>query len=87
MFESPESVGSEENQDEVEDTTETKDTGASPKNNFYSSIAKALKEDGVFPDLDDDDANSIEEAEDLAEVIEKQVQARLDEKQRRIDEA
>ena len=87
LFESPESVGSEENQETGEDTTETKDSGASPNNNFYSSIAKALKEDGVFPDLDDADADAIKEAEDLANVIEKQVQARLDEKQRRIDEA
>lgn len=88
LFESPESVGSEENQDTGEDTKETKDSGtSSPNNNFYSSIAKALKEDGVFPDLDDEDADAIKEAEDLAQVIEKQVQNRLDEKQRRIDEA
>ena len=84
--ETPESVGSEEHQ-EVEDTTSEKKTGSSPTNNFYSSIAKALKEDGVFPDLDDETADSIKEAEDFAEAIEKQIQARLDEKQKRIDAA
>ena len=84
--ETPESVGSEEHQ-EVEDTTSEKKTGSSPTNNFYSSIAKALKEDGVFPDLDDETADNIKEAEDFAEAIEKQIQARLDEKQRRIDAA
>ena len=84
--ETSESVGSEEHQ-EVEDTTSEKKTGSSPTNNFYSSIAIALKEDGVFPDLDDETANNIKEAEDLAEAIEQQIQARLDEKQRRIDEA
>ena len=85
--ETPESVGSEEHQ-EGEDTNSQKETGSSPKNNnFYSSIAKALKEDGVFPDLDDDTANNIKEAEDFAEAIEKQIQLRLDEKQKRIDEA
>lgn len=82
----PESVGSEEHQ-EVEDTTSEKKSGSSPKNNFYSSIAKALKEDGVFPDLDDETADGVKDAEDFAEVFEKQVQLRLDEKQKRIDEA
>ena len=84
--ETPESVGSEEHQ-EVEDTTSEKKTGSSPTNNFYSSIAKALKEDGVFPDLDDETADNIKEAEDFAEAIEQQIQARLDEKQKRIDAA
>lgn len=88
LFEdTPESVGSEEHQ-EGEDNHSQKETGSSPNNNnFYSSIAKALKEDGVFPDLDDETADKIKEAEDFAEAIEKQIQLRLDEKQRRIDEA
>lgn len=88
LFEgTPESVGSEERQ-EGEDTDSEKKPGSSPKNNnFYSSIAKALKDDGVFPDLDDKTAENIKEAEDLAGAIEAQIQARLDEKQRRIDEA
>ena len=47
--ESPESVGSEENIQETEDTSSNKN-GTSP-DNFYSSIAKALKEDGILPDL------------------------------------
>lgn len=84
--ETPESVGSEENQ-EKEDTNSEKDTGSSPTNNFYSSIAKALKEDGVFPDLDDETVDGIKEPEDLAKAIESQIKAGLDEKQRRIDEA
>ena len=85
--EAPESVGSDEHQ-EGEDTTSTKETGSSPtNNNFYSSIAKALKEEGVLPDLDDDTAGNIKEPEDLARAIEEQIQARFDEKQRRIDEA
>lgn len=84
--ETPESVGSEENQ-EKEDTISEQETGSSPTNNFYSSIAKALKEDGVFPDLDDETVDGIKEAEDLAKAIESQIKAGLDEKQRRIDEA
>ena len=84
--ETPESVGSEENQ-EKEDTISEQETGSSPTNNFYSSIAKALKEDGVFPDLDDETVDGIKEPEDLAKAIESQIKAGLDEKQRRIDEA
>lgn len=83
--ESPESVGSEENTQEKEGTTSNK-SGTSP-NNFYSSIAKALKEDGTLPDLDDDILDKVQTAEDFAEAIETQVRARLDEKQKRIDEA
>ena len=85
--ETSESVGSEEHQ-EGEDTASEKNSGSSPtNNNFYSSIAKALKEDGVFPDLDDETADKIKEAEDFAEAIEQQIQMRLDEKQKRIDAA
>lgn len=84
--ESPESVGSEENKQDKGGTSSTND-GTSPNNNFYSSIAKALKEDGTLPDLDDDVLDKVETAEDFAEVIESQIKARLDEKQKRIDEA
>lgn len=83
--ESPESVGSEENNQEMEDTSSEK-KGTSP-NNFYSSIAKALKEDGILSDLDDDMLDKAETPEDFASIIEAQINARLDEKQKRIDEA
>ena len=83
--ESPESVGSEENKQESEDTTSGKD-GTSP-NNFYSSIAKALKEDGILSDLDDDMLDKTLSPEDFANLIEAQIQSKFDEKQKRIDEA
>ena len=87
--EEPESVGSgkEDDTKEKEGTESDKDKGTSPKNNFYSSIAKALKEEGIFPDLDDETANRIKAPEDFAEAVEKQIQARFDERQKRIDEA
>lgn len=87
--EEPESVGSgkEDNTEEKEGTETDKETGTSPKNNFYSSIAKALKEEGIFPDLDDETADKIKAPEDFADAIEKQIQARLDERQKRIDAA
>lgn len=84
--EEPESVGSgKENTEEKEDTT-PKGSGTSPKH-FFSSIAKALKEEGIFPDLDEESYLNIKEPEDFRDLIDKQIKAGLDEKQRRIDEA
>ena len=87
--EEPESVGSGKEDDtrKKEGTESDKDKGTSPKNNFYSSIAKALKEEGIFPDLDDETADNIKAPEDFAEAVEKQIQAKFDERQKRIDEA
>lgn len=88
LFDTPEGVGSEDKDNqEKEDTNSEKDDGTSPKTNFYSSIASALKDEGIFPDLDDETLKSINEPEDFAEAVEKQIQARLDERQRRIDAA
>ena len=82
----PESVGSgKENTEEKEDTT-PKGSGTSPKN-FYSSIAKALKEEGIFPDLDDEGLSMVKDPEDFRDLIDQQIKAGLDERQKRIDEA
>lgn len=82
----PESVGSgKENTEEKEDTT-PKGDGTSPKN-LYSSIAKALKEEGIFPDLDDEGLSKVKDPEDFRDLIDQQIKAGLDERQRRIDEA
>lgn len=81
----PESVGSgKENTEEKEDTT-PKGDGTSPKN-FYSSIAKALKEEGIFPDLDDEGLSEVKDPEDFRDLIDQQIKAGLDERQKRIDE-
>ena len=82
----PESVGSgKENTEEKEDTT-PKGDGTSPKN-FYSSIAKALKEEGIFPDLEDESLTKVKDPEDFRDLIDQQIKAGLDERQKRIDEA
>lgn len=82
----PESVGSgKENTEEKEDTT-PKGDGTSPKN-FYSSIAKALKEEGIFLALDDEGLSKVKDPEDFRDLIDQQIKAGLDERQRRIDEA
>lgn len=72
----PGSLGSNEDNQEGEGSTD------SPK--FYSSIANALVTDGILPELED---TKVESAEDFANYIEKSVQAKLDDRQKRIDEA
>lgn len=75
----PESVGSEEdNQETGEDTDKDKGSGTSPS--FYSSIANALKNEGIFPDLDDEEINSIKEADDFRDFWNKQIKAELDDR-------
>ena len=84
--ETPESVGSgKENTEGKEDTT-PKGNGTSPKN-FYSSIAKALKEEGIFPNLDDEGLSKVKDPEDFRDLIDQQIKAGLDERQKKIDEA
>lgn len=54
---------------------------------MYSSIAKACYEDDVFPDLDESDINEVVDADTFKELLEKQMNARLGEVQKRISEA
>lgn len=81
--EESESVGSEDEHKEKEDTKSKK--AGSP--NTYSSIAKAFADEGIFPDLEDDEVEKIDSAESLRAAIDKQIQAGLDERQKRIDQA
>ena len=84
LFGEPESVGSGDNNEGTEDTNSKKD-GTSPK--FFSSIAKAFAEEGIFPDLDDDAIEKVNSPEDFRELIEQRIKSELDERQKRIDEA
>lgn len=89
LFPSSESVVSEDkDKQDKEDTTETKvkeKSSASP--NTYSSLTKALKDDGVLPDLDDEFLEKVVDADTFAEAIEKQVELKLEENQKRIKQA
>jgi hypothetical protein len=86
---SPESVGSgkENNTGDREDTYSEKGKDASPNKHFYSSVAKALKEEGIFQTLEDNEVEEISSAEDFAEAVNKQIHSMLDDRQKRIDEA
>lgn len=85
----PEGVGSEKKEDikEKEDTATDNDSGTSPNTNLYSSIANAMAVDGIFPNLDDDTIKKANDAESFSDLIEAEVNARLDERQQRISKA
>lgn len=82
--EKPESVGSGDIIEEKEDANHS-EGNTSPK--FYSSIAKAFAEEGIFPNLDEESISKVETSEDFRALIEDQIKAGLDERQKRIDEA
>lgn len=81
-----ESVGSEEESQDDQEDSPSDERGSSQKN-FYSSIALALHEEGIFPDLTDEVTSNIKSPEDFARAIEEQISAQFDERQRRVDEA
>ena len=81
-----ESVGQEEDNETEDDAVTNKSDGSSPEK-FYSSIASALKDDGIFPDFTDEEIDAVSSPEDFAELFEKAVTARLDERMKRIDSA
>jgi len=80
----PEEVGEEENE-KGEDTVPSDGDGSSP--NVYSSIASALKNDGIFPDFEDSELESVQTPEDFAELFEKAISSRLDAVHKRINDA
>ena len=82
--EKPESVGSGNNKGDEEDITPAED-GTSP--DFFSSIANAFAEEGIFPDLDDETIKGIKTAQDFRNAIDEQIKAGLSEQQRRVAEA
>ncbi len=65
-----------------EGNTLTQNAEDSP--NIFSSIAKALRDEGVFPDLNIEDVN---DAASLKKMFETQVDLRLNQQQKRIKEA
>lgn len=78
----PESVGNEE---ELQEPKNTEPDGEGSPNT--SSIAQAFQEIGVLQTLDDERLKSIKTTEDLADALEEEVQNRIDEHNKRIDEA
>lgn len=83
----PESVGSGKDNTKGKEGTSSREDSTSPQKTIYSSIAKALKEEGIFPDLDDEVLSKVKEPEDFRDLVEQQIKAGLEERQKRIDDA
>lgn len=86
LFEgTPESVGSEENNKEgKEESPLDNGDSTSPDSNFFSSIAEAIAEEGILPDLD---KKNIRTAEDLRGAIDEYIKSELNEQQQRVIDA
>lgn len=82
----PESVGSDEDIDDSGTPSDKKSKGSSP-NNFYTSITRALVEDGVLEISDEDEIANIKDADALRNAIAKQIENGIGEEQRKIAEA
>lgn len=83
----PESVGSGKDNEGKEGTAPDNDADGTSPNNFYSSIANACAVDGIFPNLDDETIKKAVDAETFSNLIEAEINARFDEKQKRISQA
>lgn len=79
-FEDSESVGSE---DESQESTNS----VSTSKNFFSSLANSLKQEGILPDLSDEDLKNIKESKDITKLFDSYIASKMDEKQKRIDDA
>ena len=79
-FEDSESVGSE---DESQESTHS----ASTSKNFFSSLANSLKQEGILPDLSDEDLKNVKESKDISKLFDSYIASKMDEKQKRIDDA
>lgn len=66
---------------------ETKPPGSSPKPNVYFETFKGLHEDGLFPDIDEEFAKTINTPELFQEAFNKQLEAKLTSEQRRLKDA
>lgn len=86
QVETPEEVdGEEEDKNQQEDTGSPEDDGSSP--DLYPSIARAFKDDGIFPDLEDSEIEAAKTPEAFAELIEKVIDSRVDERTNRVNQA
>lgn len=86
LFEdNPESVGKKSGEDSSGEDNILEDGVGSLS--VFSPIATALRDDGVLPNITDEDLKTIKTSEDFAELIKKQIQSGFDERQKRIDDA
>lgn len=82
-----ESVGSEENTEGNRETPESNSDSGTPHPNIFSSIARAVRDEGVFPDLSDEECDAIKDAAALKKMFDDEVSKALDDRQKRIEQA
>lgn len=85
IFSNSESVGENAGQEGAPSNDGTEPSPDKP--NFYHSALNALVEDGVLDGLTTEDVNNVQSPEAFSEAIRKVVEAKLDETQKRINEA
>ena len=83
----PESVGSEKNTESNREIPESNNGSGTPQTNLFSSIARILRDKGVFPDLSDEDAEAINDEEALEKLFNDKVSNMFDERQRSLEKA
>ena len=82
-----EKVGNEdEDKEDKKEPTSKTETGSSPKNP-YSSIAYSMYEEGVLSTLSEDDLKDVKDGQSLVAVMDKYVESRFDEQQKRVLDA
>lgn len=88
LFGEPESVdNNKEDSNKEKEDTESAESVSPPTNNFYSSIANALAEEGIFQNLDEDSLKDVTTPEAFVELVDNEVKNRLDERYKMLDEA
>lgn len=83
---SSESVGSGEKSEGTRGAPESDNDSGTPQN-LFSSIARILRDKGVFPDLSDKDADAVQDEAALEKLFNDKVSSMLDDRQRRIEQA
>lgn len=87
LFDTPENVGGKEINDQKKAPLNADGNKSSPKPNFYTSTLSALVNDGVFTGLTDDEVASVTDDETLKAAVQKEVEARLNETNKKINDA
>lgn len=96
IFKTPQEGGSADNGEEEDsdpslskgDTTRDDKPGdnTSPNTPILASVALACYEDGIFPDLSEEEIKSIKDSESFAAALKKQIEAGLSSEQKRLKE-
>ena len=83
----PDDIFADENSNPNEEHTEEQSEDKPINKSAISVFATALVEEGIFTGVTEEDLKDVTDTEKLINLVEKEISSRLDEKQRRIDEA